>query len=201
MQEEISKPSDKWLFVYWSIMYFGILCLLPWDIAVTVSAYWKDKFKSIPNETGFNDTNTDGNMNDLQKEFESYVNIAAGAASAPVVVSHLFIGHFMSVHWKTLSTLVRLSRTSIRSCSILRFIFSKCLQAGITIFFASMSVFAFLDTSGWQSTFMTVSLIHVVLINVCRSAFRATNSVNMGKFPVEYMSAISRFLQSGIKVS
>jgi hypothetical protein len=42
----------------------------------------------------------------LQKEFETYINIAAGAASAPIVVSHLFFGHLVSIQKKTWITLV-----------------------------------------------------------------------------------------------
>jgi hypothetical protein len=40
------KPKDNYNFVYWSMFFLGILCLLPWDIAVTVSAYWQFKFRN-----------------------------------------------------------------------------------------------------------------------------------------------------------
>ena len=45
----------------------------------------------------------------LQKQFESYINIAAGAGSAPIVVSHLFLGHLASVKNKSLFALVSIS--------------------------------------------------------------------------------------------
>ncbi len=181
-----TKPKDTYNFIYWSMTFFGILCLLPWDIVVTVSAYWKEKFK----DGNANDTvaNSDDSLNSLQKEFETYLNIAAGAASAPIVVSHLFIGHYVSVYRKSLITLVRTLSTIKKSCG---FRLQKHFQTGVSIFLASMAVFAFLDTSDWQNSLITVSLVHIVLLNVCRSAFRASNSVNMGKFPVEHMSAIS----------
>ena len=89
--------------IYWSMLYLGILCLLPWDIAVTVSAYWQDKFKP----TNFTQqSHEDQVLNSRQKEFETYLNIAAGAASAPIVVMHLFLGHLVSVKAKSLISLV-----------------------------------------------------------------------------------------------
>ena len=59
--------KDNGHFVYWSCLFLGVLCLLPWDICVTVTSYWQEKFAQ--NQTF---------LTPLQKEFETYINIAAG---------------------------------------------------------------------------------------------------------------------------
>ena len=50
---------------------------------------------------------------------------------------------------------------------------------------------AFLDTTRFQNVFMALSVVQIGILNAFRALFRAANSANAGKFPVEYMSAIS----------
>ena len=52
-------------------------------------------------------------------------------------------------------------------------------------------ILAFLDTTRWQTLFMAMSVVQIGILNAFRALFRAANSANAGKFPVEYMSAIS----------
>ena len=39
---------------------------------------------------------------------------------------------------------------------------------------------------------MALSVVQIGILNAFRALFRAANSANAGKFPVEYMNAISR---------
>ena len=87
--------------------------------------------------------------------------------SAPIVVSHLFLGHLVSVKKKSLLSL-----------------------SVICLVFVTMAVLAWIELS--QDLFMILSLVQIAFINIFRSLFRASTSVNMGKFPVEYMSALSK---------
>ena len=132
------------------------------DITLTLSAYWQDKLKD-PAST--NSTH----LTELQKEFESIAFIAMGLASTPVVALHVFFGHLASVKSKSLTTLV-----------------------GVCVVNTSMVVMALVNSSYWQRTFMVVSLVQIVLINIFRSFLRASISVNLGKFPVDHISSFSK---------
>ena len=146
-------------------LFIGILCLLPVDIIVTLSAYWQDKLKDPASST--NSTQ----LTDLQKEFESYIFIATSFASATVMILHVFFGHLTSVKSKSLTTLV-----------------------GVFMVNISMVVMALINSSYWQSTFMVVSLVQIILINIFRSLLRAASSANLGKFPVDHISSFSKDL-------
>ena len=85
-------------FVYSSMFMVGIISILPWDSTLTVSSYWKYKFK--------NDSYDSQELSPLQKQFESYINMATGIGSTPTVVAHLIFGHLYSVQMKSFPSLV-----------------------------------------------------------------------------------------------
>ena len=88
-------------FVYSGMFMVGIISILPWDSTLTVSSYWKYKFKN----DSYNGTDL---LSPLQKQFESYINLATGIGSTPTVVAHLIFGHLYSVQMKSFPSLVTL---------------------------------------------------------------------------------------------
>jgi hypothetical protein len=64
-------------------------------------------------------------------------------------------------------------------------------QVGMIITFSGIIVLAYLDSDDWTTLFLILNLTLAVIINIFRALFRAVNSSNMGKFPVEYMGSLA----------
>lgn len=48
-------PVDKFRLIYLIFGWLGIGTLLPWNMFITVNAYWDDKWKTVSNSTIVND--------------------------------------------------------------------------------------------------------------------------------------------------
>ncbi|XP_059084389.1 equilibrative nucleoside transporter 3-like [Tigriopus californicus] len=144
--------------------------MMPWDMMVTVNGYWTYKFRNTSLDEMFIVTlnKSKPGLTKRQIEFESYISIASSIPSAITVILHAFVGNRFTIHWRALVSLI-----------------------GMIATFSGIIVLAYMDSDDWATSFLISNLTLAVVINIFRALFRATNSANMGKFPVSYMGSLA----------
>jgi len=187
MKKVEDAPVDNCKLVYIIFYWLGIGTLLPWNMFITVVAYWNYKFRTVPivsditvlavtsNVTGDvtdlstgNETATaDSPPNEMQKAWGGYLAVASMVPNVTFLILNGVVGH----KFRTLPRLV-ISLVFV----ILSFIFT--------------SVMVQVDTDEWQSTFLTVTLVSVAFINVNAAIFQGGILGVAGKFPPAYMGAV-----------
>ena len=107
----VQSPKDTNNIVYWILFYTGLVILLPWNILITVNGYWDYKFRNVSLDCSNVNPNCDQNstapMTNLQKEFTSYLAIAANVPNATFVILHALFGHKISMRLRILGSQVR----------------------------------------------------------------------------------------------
>lgn len=187
LKAEVSGPVDKFRLVYIIFYWLGIGTLLPWNMFITVVAYWNYKLRTCDGcETTLTLTDAPevimpGNStdcppgglgtwdcpNDLQKTWGGYLAVASMVPNVTFLILNGVVGH----RFKTLPRLV-ISLIFV----ILSFIFT--------------SIMVQIDTDEWQSTFMYVTLASVAFINVNAAIFQGGILGVAGRFPPAYMGAV-----------
>ncbi len=150
--------------------------MMPWDMLMTVNGYWEYKLRnaSIDDLEDDDPNDPDPPLTRRQKEFMSYLSVASSVPGSVVVISHAFLGNRLSINLRAVVSLV-----------------------GMIAAFSGILVLAFADSDDWTTVFMASNLVLAVIINVFRALFRATNSANMGKFPVKYMGSLANGICMG----
>jgi len=188
MKKVEDAPVDNCKLVYIIFYWLGIGTLLPWNMFITVVAYWNYKFRTVPivsditvlavtsnvtddvtdllmgNETAPADSTP---PNEMQKAWGGYLAVASMVPNVTFLILNGVVGH----KFRTLPRLV-ISLVFV----ILSFIFT--------------SVMVQVDTDKWQSTFLTVTLVSVAFINVNAAIFQGGILGVAGKFPPAYMGAV-----------
>jgi len=188
MKKIEDAPVDNCKLVYIIFYWLGIGTLLPWNMFITVVAYWNYKFRTIPlvsditvlavtsnvtddvtdQLTGLNGTTpADPEPNEMQKAWGGYLAVASMVPNVTFLILNGVVGH----KFRTLPRLV-ISLVFV----ILSFIFT--------------SVMVQVDTDSWQSTFLTVTLVSVAFININAAIFQGGILGVAGKFPPAYMGAV-----------
>lgn len=174
-------PVDKFSMVYIIFYWLGIGTLLPWNMFITVVAYWNFKFRTIDVDSGIvpvteasNITISDGSSpdhlegpNELQKAWGGYLAVASMVPNVTFLILNGVVGH----KFKTLPRL------------IISLVF-------VILSFTFTSIMVKVDTDTWQSTFMYVTLASVAFINVNAAIFQGGILGVAGKFPPAYMNAV-----------
>ena len=159
-----SCPRDKYRMVYIIFYWLGIGTLLPWNMFISVSAYWNHKFRTVsnlPSELSLN------GPNDLQKAWGGYLSAASMVPNVTLLILNGFFGHKFKTQPRLIVSLILV---------IVLFIFT--------------SVMVKIDTDSWQYTFLMVTLTSVVLINTNAAIFQGGIQGVAGKFPPAYMGAV-----------
>lgn len=84
----IMEIKDKYNFVFWTVYLIGFTILLPWNILITVEAFWNYKFRNVTADAN----ESESHDSDLQKLFGSYVAMASNIPNATFIVLHAIIG-------------------------------------------------------------------------------------------------------------
>jgi len=187
-------PVDRFRIIYVIFYWLGIGTLLPWNMFITVVAYWDHKFRtlsplSLPSELlaataekvqggdslsllGASNVTVDSGCtgycpNELQKAWGGYLAVASMVPNVTFLILNGVVGHRFKTQPRLLVSLVFV---------ILSFIFT--------------SIMVKVDTDEWQETFLYVTLASVAFINVNAAIFQGGILGVAGKFPPTYMGAV-----------
>jgi len=180
---ESAGPVDKFRLVYIIFFWLGIGTLLPWNMFITVVAYWNYKLRTVLDVVVDGDTSgqeeasegitvaavntTSNEINDLQKAWGGYLAVASMVPNVTFLILNGVVGHKFRTQPRLLVSLIFV---------ILSFIFT--------------SVMVQVDTDDWQYTFLCVTLASVVFININAAIFQGGILGVAGKFPPAYMGAV-----------
>jgi len=172
-------PEDKFRLVYIIFYWLGIGTLLPWNMFITVVAYWNCKFHTVEDpaietmvvlgdETEAPECGSEGGPpNDLQKAWGGYLAVASMVPNVTFLILNGVVGHKFRTLPRLLISLVFV---------ILSFTFT--------------SIMVKVDTDGWQREFLYITLASVAFINVNAAIFQGGILGVAGKFPPAYMGAV-----------
>jgi len=187
LKGETVAPKDNYKLVYVIFYWLGIGTLLPWNMFITVVAYWDYKLRTvdiitdgdIPLEmmegsgpVGDTDTTmapeTGGyNPNDLQKAWGGYLAVASMVPNVTFLILNGLFGHKFKTQPRLIISLVF-----------------------VILMFTFTSIMVQIDSDTWQHTFLMVTLASVVFININAAIFQGGILGIAGKFPPAYMGAV-----------
>jgi len=158
-------PKDTYRMVYVIFFWLGIGTLLPWNMFITVNAYWDDKFRNVTESS--NGTIISEETEDLTKLWPGYLSVASMVPNVLFLILNGVFGHRLKTQPRLLISL-----------------------AFVILLFVFTSVMVKIDTDLWQSTFMYLTLASVVVININAAIFQGGILGVAGKFPPAYMGAV-----------
>lgn len=190
LKTEVVGPRDNFKMVYVIFYWLGIGTLLPWNMFITVVAYWNYKFRTIELSTGedsielasvegsgfisdsdYNTTlapETGGwQPNDLQKAWGGYLAVASMVPNVTFLILNGLFGHKFKTQPRLVISLVF-----------------------VILMFTFTSIMVQINTDTWQYTFLMVTLASVVFININAAIFQGGILGVAGKFPPAYMGAV-----------
>jgi equilibrative nucleoside transporter 1/2/3 len=167
-----SVPVDKFRLIYLIFGWLGIGTLLPWNMFITVSAYWTDKWKTVDTGTlAHNASDTlaaKGNeLNAVQLSWNSNMAMASMVPNVTFLLLNASFGH----HFKTTPRL------------LISLIF-------VILLFGLTCAMTKVDTDPWQDKFWIGTIISIVLININSAIFQGGLLGLAGKFPPQYMGIV-----------
>ena len=148
-------PEDKFKLIYFIFGWLGIGTLLPWNMFITVSAYWDSKFETVANDTsldaqgGETSTALQGGKNDIQLAWNSNMAMASMVPNVTFLLLNASFGH----HFKTTP----------------RLLVSLIL---VIVLFGVTCAMTKVDTDPFQHYFWVGTLISIVLININSAIFQ-----------------------------
>jgi len=157
-------PNDKFRLIYLIFGWLGIGTLLPWNMFITVSAYWDDKWKTVTNETLENGNEA---KNPIQVSWNSNMAMASMVPNVTFLLLNASFGH----HFKTTPRLL---------ISLIFVILLFGVTCGMTK----------VDTDSWQDEFWIGTIISIILININSAIFQGGLLGLAGKFPPQYMGIV-----------
>jgi len=167
MEEKMGRegPRDPCKMVYAIFFWLGIGTLLPWNMFITVNAYWDEKYRNVTESS--NGTIISGETEDLAGLWPGYLAVSSMVPNVIFLILNGVFGHKFKTQPRLIVSLVFV---------IILFIFT--------------SVMVKIDTDTWQSTFMYLTLASVVAININAAIFQGGILGVAGKFPPSYMGAV-----------
>ena len=168
-----TAPDDPKSFVYVMFYWLGIGTLLPWNFFISVSEYWKYKYRwvnetydqslgktsmcvifSRPYHSNYFISSLDESispffMNDMQRNWGSHLAVASMVPNVTMLLLNAAFGHRFKTQPRLLVSLILV---------ILLFIFTDVMVK--------------INTDSWQDTFYIVTLISVVCININAAIFQ-----------------------------
>ncbi len=142
MEKTSEAPVDKFRLIYLIFGWLGIGTLLPWNMFITVSAYWNYKWRS----TGLESL---GEANDIQTGWGSSMSMASMIPNVTFLLLNATFGH----HFKTTP----------------RLLVSLIL---VILLFGVTCAFTKIETDEWQDEFWYITIVSIVLININSAIFQ-----------------------------
>jgi len=186
--EEVG-PKDNFKLVYIIFYWLGIGTLLPWNMFITVVPYWFYKFRTVDFATdgditeilegsGYVDDTADTTVaakvnatksgtNELQNAWGGYLAVASMVPNVTFLILNGLFGHKLRTQPRLIISLVF-----------------------VILLFTFTSIMVQVDTDTWQHSFMMVTLVSVVFININAAIFQGGILGVAGKFPPAYMGAV-----------
>lgn len=172
-------PVDRRNLIYVIFVWLGVGTLLPWNFFITQNSYWNYRFRHITLEN--EETETDGinitvtatnnnsrsDLSDMQKMWNSKMAVASMIPNVTILILNAIFGHRFKTQPRLLVSLVL-----------------------VIILFGFTAGMAKVDTDTWQSDFMTLTLVTVVLINLNAAIFQGGLLGVSGKFPPAYIGGV-----------
>jgi len=166
IKSEGEGPRDKYRMVYIIFYWLGIGTLLPWNMFISVQAYWNHKFRTVGSELVPGNKN-ETESNDLQKAWGGYLSAASMVPNVTLLILNGFFGHKFKTQPRLIVSLIL-----------------------VILLFTFTSVMVKVDTDNWQDEFLGLTLGSVVLININAAIFQGGILGVAGKFPPAYMGAV-----------
>ena len=151
-------PEDKYKLVYVVFVMLGIGTLLPWNMFITVNAYWNYKLRSV-NETydeaveaakALADNVTyNGKLSEMQEEWGPQVTVASMVPNVTILILNAVFGHRFKTQPRLLVSLIL-----------------------VIVLFGFTSAMTMIPSDTWQRTFLYVTLVSVVFINISAATFQ-----------------------------
>jgi len=166
-------PEDKFKFVYIIFYWLGIGTLLPWNMFISVVAYWDYKFRTVVEDVSIEDANAANatavvdDKNELQKAWNGYLAAASMVPNVTFLILNAFFGHRLKTQPRLIVSLIL-----------------------VIVAFTFTSIMVQVDTDTWQKDFLIVTLVSVVFININSAIFQGGILGVAGKFPPAYMGAV-----------
>jgi len=161
-----SPPVDRHKLVYIIFVWLGVGTLLPWNFFITQTSYWNYRYRDLkcqaPNATQDCEPN-----NEMQKMWNSKMAVASMIPNVTMLILNAVFGHRFKTQPRLLVSLVL-----------------------VIILFAVTAGLAKIETDSWQSSFMTLTLVTVVFINLNAAIFQGGLLGVSGKFPPEYIGGV-----------
>lgn len=163
-------PQDPCHMVYIIFVWLGIGTLLPWNMFITVNAYWDYKFRLLNITSEEEPTPEAANQpsnQELAKLWPGYCAVASMVPNVTFLILNGLFGHRFKTQPRLLVSLFL-----------------------VIVFFTFTTVMVKTDTDSWQSTFLYVTLASVVAININAAIFQGGILGVAGRFPPAYMAAV-----------
>jgi len=161
-----SPPVDRHKLVYIIFVWLGVGTLLPWNFFITQTSYWNYRYRDLkcqaPNATQDCEPN-----NEMQKMWNSKMAVASMIPNVTMLILNAVFGHRFKTQPRLLVSLVL-----------------------VIILFAVTAGLAKIETDSWQSSFMTLTLVTVVFINLNAAIFQGGLAGVVGRFPSDYIGAV-----------
>jgi len=186
---DMDGPTDKFRMVYIIFYWLGIGTLLPWNMFITVVAYWNYKFRTVDVDVVDSSMEggegsgmaglmveedlsvlgnvTDSGPNELQKAWGGYLAVASMVPNVTFLILNGVVGHKFRTQPRLLVSLIFV---------VLSFVFTSAM--------------VLVDTDEWQFTFLCITLASVVFININAAIFQGGMLGVAGGFPPAYMGAV-----------
>ncbi|XP_076252806.1 equilibrative nucleoside transporter 1 [Rhynchophorus ferrugineus] len=159
------EPRDKFHTVYLIFYLLGVVTILPWNFYVTANDYWMYKFRDVHSQN-LTTASEVKNKTQLQAEFTSYISVASAVPSLLFLILNTAISHRVSLNKRILGSLIFM-----------------------LIFMIQTLVFVVIDTDQWQYLFFVVTLVTIVLLNVCSAILSGSIFGIVGNFSPVYITA------------
>ncbi|CAG9819631.1 unnamed protein product [Phaedon cochleariae] len=159
------EPRDKFNVAYFILYFLGIVSLLPWNFYVTADDYWMYKFRKVSKNSSYISTDQ---RTPLQAEFTSYLSLASSLPNLVFLALNTVISHRISLNLRVIGSLI---------CMLILMLFTL--------------IFVYVDTDSWQQTFFGLTLLTIILLNVCSAIFSGSLAGVVGKFSAKYITAVT----------
>ncbi|XP_061436661.1 equilibrative nucleoside transporter 1-like [Lethenteron reissneri] len=182
----VQAPQDRFRLVWIIFFIMGLGALLPWNFFITASAYFRDRLKSVQNESSINGS--------LVNNGSVAANGTQQAQGTDSVLAKCYDG-----------TMALVSTVAILIASVLTTLVQSTVSARVRILIGlngNLAMFVLTAVLVWvkmlsPQDFFIITIISVFIINMFGTVFEASLFGLAGQFPTSYTMA----LMSGIGVS
>jgi len=160
-----TPPVDRHKIVYIIFVWLGVGTLLPWNFFITQTSYWNYRYRDLTCQ----DPSTDNcePSDEMQKMWNSKMAVASMVPNVTMLILNAVFGHRFKTQPRLLVSLVL-----------------------VIILFAVTAGLTKIPTDHWQSSFMTLTLVTVVIINLNAAIFQGGLLGVSGKFPPAYIGGV-----------